>query len=577
MGPFSILQGPRSARYGRFFWLLCVASLGGMAWCQISSVSRETQTIDESNQLVTGYAYLRNGRYTMGLEHPPLLKLLFGIAIRDLHPDLPAAFPRSPRDANDLPLGTQFLYRNRVPADDLLMRGRLVAVGVSLALGFAIAFLAARWFGYTASLLALCFYALDPNFLAHGRYIKNDVAAALGILVVSAAWCSYLVTRKRSYLLLAGALLGFALSVKFSALALLPILLLHALIRRWQVPHEWPVGRIARSFTCVCAIAFVPVWAVYRFEVGTISSAHLVEKARKIERLRNLVRSVPILKGPLLAVANSVPLPAPLFFRGIVAVGHMNMVGRETYVLGNDSTYAPWYYSPVVLAVKTPAAVLGMLVAALILLWRQGALGPRLLNRVRAVPFVWLLLITTPLLYLSIAAVTRINSGVRSLLPAYPFVFILIGAVFATQLRTGRAVRLAVSAGLLGILAESILIYPHYLTFFNVLAGGPSHGPKYLLDSNIDWGQGVKYLRSYVHSHRVENLCLSYYGAADLPYYGISFRPLPEFASLATLRKLDCTVAVSVTNLYNPQGQFASLRALEPKARIANSIYVYDR
>jgi 4-amino-4-deoxy-L-arabinose transferase-like glycosyltransferase len=364
-----------------------------------------------------------------------------------------------------------------------------------------------------------------------------------------------------------GVCLGLALSTKFSALVLLPILLIHTLIRRWQVPGEWPARKILRSILAASSIAFAVIWALYRFDVGTVSSAGLVDKAAKIEALSKLGRALPLVKGPLLALANTVPVPAPQFFRGIVAIGHMHMVGRETYVLGKASSRPPWYYSPVALAVKTPASIIGLVVAASILFWRRRR------NSWRAAPFVPIVLITSPLLYLSITSVVGINSGIRSLLPAYAFVFIAIAAVLVKEIRAGWVGRAIAAAGLLGLLVESVLIYPHHLSFFNALVGGPSNGPKYLLDSNIDWGQDLKYLRAYTNAQGGRNLCLSYYGNADPGYYGISYQPVPRQSDLSGV---SCIVAVSVTNLYNPDGPFGWLRAIAPKARIGNTIYVYD-
>lgn len=38
-------------------------------------------------------------------------------------------------------------------------------------------------------------------------------------------------------------------------------------------------------------------------------------------------------------------------------------------------------------------------------------------------------------------------------------------------------------------------VYPHYLAYFNELAGGPRNGYQSLVDSNLDWGQDLKELR----------------------------------------------------------------------------------
>jgi hypothetical protein len=68
-----------------------------------------------------------------------------------------------------------FLCRNRVPADQLLLAGRCSAIAVSALLGKAIAFWAKRHFGERVALFSVSLYAADSNLLANGRYIKNDV------------------------------------------------------------------------------------------------------------------------------------------------------------------------------------------------------------------------------------------------------------------------------------------------------------------------------------------------------------------------------------------------------------------
>jgi hypothetical protein len=47
---------------------------------------------------------------------------------------------------------------------------------------------------------------------------------------------------------------------------------------------------------------------------------------------------------------------------------------------------------------------------------------------------------------------------------------------------------------------ESAWIAPNFAEFFNLLAGGPSQGAKYLLDSNIDHGQDIAQLAEWLRS-----------------------------------------------------------------------------
>jgi len=44
-------------------------------------------------------------------------------------------------------------------------------------------------------------------------------------------------------------------------------------------------------------------------------------------------------------------------------------------------------------------------------------------------------------------------------------------------------------------------VYPHSLSYFNELAGGPKNGHAHLIDNNIDWGQDLFALRDWLDAH----------------------------------------------------------------------------
>src|SRR6185437_3053087 len=175
-----------------FHWWVA-ALLAAMAALQFTSVRMENQTADEGRQLISGYTYLLSGRFTVAIEHPPLLKLLWAVPAWFLHPD-------PPHGGDTSHASEDFLYRNHMPADQLLLAGRSSAIAISVLLGLAIAFLTRRSFGDRVALFALFLYAADPNFLANGRYIKNDVGAALAIFAGVMTWGSYLTRPTRSRL-----------------------------------------------------------------------------------------------------------------------------------------------------------------------------------------------------------------------------------------------------------------------------------------------------------------------------------------------------------------------------------------
>ena len=183
-------------------------------------------------------------------------------------------------------------------------------------------------------------------------------------------------------------------------------------------------------------------------------------------------------------------------------------------------------------------------------------------------------IITPILIYGAFCLASHIDIGLRHLLPIYPFLFILT-AVWISKI-AGRARIIAIGALTALLIIESLAIYPHYLAFFNWFVGGPSEGPRYLADSNIDWGQDVKKLREYLDRERIQLPCISYFGQADLAYYGIHARELePGMRPSADCRFIAIS-ASPLVGLYAPGDPFASLRRMEPLARVGYSIYLYD-
>jgi len=534
------------------FWVMVFVLLGAAATVQFVTVRNESQIYDESNQLLTGCTYLKTGHYTIGFEQPPLLKLLWAIPVAMMRPDPPPSGSRLVED--QWRAGQDFLYHNRLPADSMLMAGRSCAIAISVLLGVAIAFWARRHFGARVALLAVFLFACDPNFLANGRYIKNDVGAALLIFAAAMTWGAYLMRPSRKLLLFSGLALGLALATKFSALILVPVMLILYVIRRWQERRGFGIGECARSFGAAGLVACFVIFAAYGFDVTPLNESPTFHR---------LIPGFP---------ANRVPVPALGYFRGLLDIGVKQTEGglSSAYLLGEHSQFGWWYMSPVAFAAKTPLAELALLAIA-------AGLALQRLRRVRLrdVEFHWFLLVIPPAAYFAVSLPIHFHAGMRHLLPLDPFLF-----VFAAAVLLGGPVPewrwTAVAAGAALLILESAAIYPHYLAFFNALAGGPTGGRRLLVDSNLDWGQDVKNLKTYLDARRIPEVCISYFGMADLDYYGIRHTGLPAVPDAGAARNLDCVAAISVTNLAMERSRYAGLDALRPDARIGYSIYVYD-
>ncbi|MFH1569273.1 MAG: hypothetical protein ABIL09_14860, partial [Gemmatimonadota bacterium] len=262
--------------------------------------------------------------------------------------------------------------------------------------------------------------------------------------------------------------------------------------------------------------------------------------------------------------------------------------GHRAYLMGSLSTRGWWYYYSVALALKTPIPTMLPAAAGAVGLWRRG-------------PAVRLELafLAGPVAVFAAAFTLSPGKdiGVRYLLPVYPFLYVLAGQAASAALDLGRAVaspgrwRAIAAAGLCAWYAVGTLSHhPHHLAYFNELAGGPRGGHRYLVDSNLDWGQDLKGLKRYMDERGVKRIALSYFGTVDPALYGLEYDWLPSY--LLPRRPTEASgeppqrglVPVSVTNLAGvyldldgSMGRFFDrLRRLEPVATIGYSICVYD-
>ena len=187
---------------------------------------------------------------------------------------------------------------------------------------------------------------------------------------------------------------------------------------------------------------------------------------------------------------------------------------------------------------------------------------------------------------------TDVNLGYRHILPVLPYLSVLTAVTLIPLIQTGKPHRWAagVIVGLIGWLAVTTLwLSPDFLAFFNRLAGGPDGGWRYLVDSNLDWGQDLSGLKTWMDENEVSEVWLSYFGEARPEYYDIAYTGLDSFPP----RLMDAEArpfyphdpapgiyAISATNLqgvhFADHDQFAWFRSQEPLAKIGYSIFLYE-
>jgi hypothetical protein len=141
----------------------------------------------------------------------------------------------------------------------------------------------------------------------------------------------------------------------------------------------------------------------------------------------------------------------------------------------------------------------------------------------------------------------------------------------------------AIVALLAAHVASAGLARPHYLSYFNTLAGGSAQGYRWLVDSNVDWGQDLLRLRQYQDANHVGRIHLAYFGRVAPEIYGIDYEMLPAdivpgvyVISATYLMGRPYYLYDHGTLYWVPQNAYAKFQKLLPTARVGLSLFVFD-
>ncbi len=493
--------------------LLCVALLALMGAQMLCIIRQKSITVDEWVLIPAGFYHLTEGDYRPVNEHPPVAKVLGAAPLVALG----AGAPPVKAGAHDYEyfLGKfeEFWRMNAGRLDYLCFWARVPAVLVTLLLGALVFTFARRHWGARAALFAVALFTLEPTLLAHGHVVQTDVPSALALLLFAFTLQGYLKAPTARGAAYVGAAAGFAAVTKFSMVALGPVLCV-AFAALWVLAPRRGIRRmsVAGQAGAAALAAVLAVNAGYFFHHATPEPFE--------DALARSVVTLDVGHGPLRAALGAgyhllqIIFP-PDFVSGIGwQLGHAKM-GHAAGLLGDYSQHGWWYYFPVAFALKTPLPVVLLTLAGFV--W-----GLMRLRRAREGRVLVLLL--PPALFTLLLMFSTINIGVRYYIPAYPFFFILAGAMLDDLLRSrvvGRtlaAALIVVSFGWVG--AEAVRAYPDHMTYMNQLASGAPHW-WYLSDSNVEWGDDVRDLALYLRGRGETRVGGALLGWQLLELYGI--------------------------------------------------------
>lgn len=619
-------------------WIAAIIIIALHAYVLWQSIQHKSASVDELSHLATGLYSLTTGDFRMNRTAPPLQNIVCAIPVMFTH-DVNLNFENeSWRNGIWNGSGDRLLEANPKTFHQILMTGRLGSIFLSCILCFVVFLWSKEVWGAIPALGVLLVTAFEPNLMAHGRLTTTDTAPALCFVLTGyTLWCFY---QKPSglFLFCTGCCFGLAWYGKHSGIVLLPAIFIYLIVKSYKYPQTQKTdittkqinipkreGDVSaepetqtRSFKqfikkamfpigCMMAIVMIGLlvlWTGYGFEIGdSINEQRNPNQSYIWSGIEVPLRTLIYLVGyDGAAIINSTDPSQPLWVfmrqylpmfshwegyfanRAHLASGHLG------YFMGDLSSYGWKSYYPVLFIIKTPTGLLALLVlGGLLLVTRMVKLNTR----------AWITLIPIPLIYsFIIIFFNTANIGYRHALPVVPFLLILFAGVsfrFAVNCVEGLTSNQIekeeknkqsklVCFSVVGMVCFCLILqmagvfsqYPHYLSYFNSIIGGPKYGHYYAVDSNLDWGQDIFYIKDYIENNNIADPRLLYFGPPTLlDAYDVQHsnaRKLPSFDSGTYIISASVLHGIGAGQLLPRMSVFLSR---EPDDYITPAVFVY--
>jgi hypothetical protein len=254
--------------------------------------------------------------------------------------------------------------------------------------------------------------------------------------------------------------------------------------------------------------------------------------------------------------------PAPELWEGIRQAEQHQSLGQRAYLLGATYPTGTLLFYPISLGVKTPLGFMLLLAGGLVLAWRR---------REQA---AWMLPVAGMAGIMAVGLYSRINIGMRHVMPIYCFAVLTAAAFSWEWLQSKQRWKgWAVIALLAWVAGSGAVNHPDYLAYFNELAG--SQPEKILVDSDLDWGQDVARLGKRLKELRAGSVSFNSFTYTDLDYFSF-----PKVDASNPYQPSPGWNAVSLTNwkVFHMGGKMDRdiwPDHYPPKERVGKSILLY--
>ena len=600
-----------------FFALICFFSVSWFNFLDLK-YSGDSITSDEVPHITSGFYYLKTGRYFLNPEHPPLVKDVSAILpLFALNPSFPKVsfeyqspkneeektelffkkniFPRDLEITNYHWDNRMLIFNPKNNPDLIILLARLGVILFNSAILFVLYLLLKRYWGKKTAALCLLFLAIPQFNIAHGSLVTTDFAAAVLQMCALASFGVFLklfncASKKKtlSWFFLSSLLFTLAFAAKFSSLILIPVSFIGGLIFILAVKKFNFKNLLVylSSFAILIALSFSLIIFYYSFHVKNMDTEG-INSQLDANYPKKFPPAVKVFLNQM-AKSNRFEKAVSVYAIGtFMTINRIDSSGQSTYFLGKiyGSEGAGLLYFHILYFTKLPLPFHVLTLLSLVLfflLLGKNVFKKEFWQKISVLDFLLFVFVAV---YSYKSIFSNLNIGLRHFMPVIFAVSLLTahGTVVFWNEKIFKKIKMAHLAFALLIIAfiSTIISFPHYLSYYNILAGGTNNGYKIATDSNYDWGQDIKRLGKFVRDNNVDKIYVHLFSANKLDYYlnnkhqwfDLKYNELPPSGSY---------LAVSAQELQNniydrdlPENKKYSQLKNNLVARVGKSIFIF--
>jgi hypothetical protein len=539
--------------------LLLLSCLFVFAYLAVSSLLLDSATDDEPVHIAAGFFKLKYGYFNIYNEQPPLVDSLCALPLLVGNFNFPPLWEKL---ANQWAVGHVLLHYTGHDPQRILLLARLPIVVLFVLL----CILVYVWV-YTITrnrffaLLGFVLTGFCPNLIAHGRLATSDMGLTFVVTLSAFLFLRFLYNPSKTNAILTGLDVGCAFLSKVSGLILLlycPLVLVFFFVYEGTLSRRSAFLYLIRGMTII-TVSLLCIEVLYLLEM----------------RHSYLQYAYPQFSD---SIWGRLIIPFKEYSKSVSAVFRWvaDPYNKPQFLLGAFSFTGWWYYYIVAFILKTPLPVILLFLFSLFAFM---AVSPRYWKSrkegERQYYFHVLSLCFLIFFFFAISSLSKVNIGLRYILPVYPCLYIFVTLVLfhvVTAIKRTRPLFLSLLTLLvLWHIASSLMIYPSYLSYFNELSGNDRNADRYLIDSNLDWGQDLKRLALWVNANGVPSIHVAYFGGGE-PFYYLGYKAIPLTQSLPD-HKLPGYYAIS-RHIYRSSSSFKGRAGTDLEAYFADAKYI---